>query len=310
MTTFGKILAVFCLLFSLGVGALLILFHVTSTPWRVAVNKWQVAAELAQADVQAYKSENDGLLKEKNALTVELQKMAAAKPADNLAVQVSKLRDEIAVKDQQVKSLTASNDALEKSLIAANKKNAEYDAIIKAHQVADKQTLDDKNRLKTLLQEEVKANTDLRIAANKAREDKVAAEIRATALEETNKQLTERAQDLVKENARLAKQLQTGSTGLTGVTTLSLSAPNPPAFAIDLKVLGADDGLVEISGGSDAGLQKGHTLDVFRLSPKSQYLCMIRLITVEPHKSVGQIVGKPVMPVQRGDNVASKILGN
>jgi hypothetical protein len=309
MTTFGKILAIFNLLFSLGLGALVVLLHMAWVNNSVVATKWKVRAELAEASENAYKADNDVKDLKLKTQAVELNKMAAVRPADDVGVQVSKLRDEIGVKDQQVKSLAAKVDELQQSLITANKKNAEYDAIVKAHQVEAKQSLDDKLRLKTDLQDATKANTELRLAANTAREAKVAADIRATALEETNKQIMERSQDLIKENARLAKQLLAGGSAGTGATTVSLSAPNPPAFAVDLKVLGADDGLVEISGGSDAGLQKGHTLDVFRIAPKSQYLCMIRLITVDAHRSVGQVIGKPTMPVQRGDNVASKILG-
>ena len=60
---------------------------------------------------------------------------------------------------------------------------------------------------------------------------------------------------------------------------------------------------------SDAGLVVGHTLDAFRLKPREQYLGMIRLITVQPTKSVGKLVGKSTTPMQRGDNVTSKIGG-
>ena len=309
MTTFGKILTVFVLIFALAQGALNVFLHMAWVNNKVALDKWKVRTELSEASEKAYQDDNaqkDARLK---ALNVELQRMANARPQDDVGVQASKLRDEIAVKDQQVKALAATVDEMRASLIAANKKNAEYDAIVKAHQVEATQSLADKLRIKNDLQAANDSNTKLQFAANEAREKKVAADIRATAAEETNKQLMERSQDLVKEIAQLKKQLLTGTAGTTGTTTISLSAPNPPAFAVDLKVLGADDGLVEISGGSDAGLQKGHTLDVFRLTPKSQYLCMIRLIAVEPHRSVGQVVGKPTMPVHAATTWRARLLG-
>jgi hypothetical protein len=310
MSSFGKILAFFCLLGSLGIGAMCVLLYTSRVHYAAALKKEKIQRDLAEASESALKDELKAKSDKIDKLTLQLQRIANAKPTDDVAAQAAKLQAEIAVKDRQVQTLTASNNALEQALITANKKNAEYDAIVRAHQTGAAQNTADKEQLQKRLDAAAKENTELRLTANKAREEKTRFEIRATALEETNKQLLERSQDLVKENALLKKQLLAGTTTPTGVTTISLSAPNPPSFAVDGKVMDANDGLVEISIGSDAGLLKGHTLDVFRLGAKSQYLCMIRLITVEPHRSVGQIVGKPAMPVQRGDNVASKIVGN
>jgi len=70
-----------------------------------------------------------------------------------------------------------------------------------------------------------------------------------------------------------------------------------------------DSGLLQLSVGSDSGLGKGETLEVFRLKPAPQYLGMIRSIEVQPRSSIGRrltAAGRD-MPLQPGDQVASRI---
>jgi hypothetical protein len=64
--------------------------------------------------------------------------------------------------------------------------------------------------------------------------------------------------------------------------------------------------LVAVNVGSDAGLEKGHTLEVFRLEP-AIYLATIRIIEVRPKEAVGKIVRKPNEPIKVGDLVSNKI---
>ncbi len=310
MTTFGKILTVFVFLFSLAVGALCVVLYSSGLRYWAVTKKLESNYALAEASEKSLKEQLDKQTKENAQMAVELKRMANANPNDSLPAQVKKLQTEFETRDQEVKTQKARIKELEDFLLIEKKKNSEFDAIVKAHQLESKQNLEDKLELKKQLQAQIKANADLQVAANNAREDKVKFEIKADALEATNKDLVARMTDLAVELTRAKKALATGNTGSTGATPLSLSAPNPPTFAVDGKVLASGDGLVEISVGGDAGLVKGHTLDAYRLNPRPQYLGMIRLVTVEPTRSVGQLVGKPVSPLQRGDNVASKLAGN
>jgi hypothetical protein len=71
-----------------------------------------------------------------------------------------------------------------------------------------------------------------------------------------------------------------------------------------------DRGLVEISIGSDDGINVGHTLQVYRLKPRPEYLGRIRILDAEHHKAVGQIMksdGVRHSPMAKGDEVASSI---
>ncbi|HMC65870.1 MAG TPA: hypothetical protein VKI65_13105, partial [Gemmataceae bacterium] len=84
---------------------------------------------------------------------------------------------------------------------------------------------------------------------------------------------------------------------------------NPPAEDIKgkVKAVDAESGLVTISIGSDAGIQKGHTLEVFRLKPKPVYIGTLRILDLKANEAVGKLTTKERLPVQVGDEVASRI---
>jgi hypothetical protein len=87
------------------------------------------------------------------------------------------------------------------------------------------------------------------------------------------------------------------------------SAKNPPAENVEglIKQIDAKSGLVTITLGSDAGLAKGHTLEVFRLSPAPKYLGTIRIVEVTATQAVGRPTERTAA-LQLGDRVASQLL--
>ncbi len=90
---------------------------------------------------------------------------------------------------------------------------------------------------------------------------------------------------------------------------------NPPAENVEGRVKAVDgSGLMTITIGSDAGLTKGHTLELFRLDPQapseSSYLGTVRVLEAEAHQAVVQPVGRLSAPPQPGDRVASRLPGN
>jgi hypothetical protein len=84
-------------------------------------------------------------------------------------------------------------------------------------------------------------------------------------------------------------------------------AKPPPAFVrgkitrIDPK----NPDLVEINLGSDHGIKKDHTLEVFRLEP-AKYLGQLRVLAVKANNAVGRLV-RSKSSVQVGDEVASSL---
>lgn len=87
---------------------------------------------------------------------------------------------------------------------------------------------------------------------------------------------------------------------------------NPPAVLMKgtiEKVDGKDRTLVTVSIGSDMGLEKNHTLEVFRLKPAPQYLGSIRIVDVFARSAVGRLIPPPdgrKIALQPGDQVTSR----
>jgi hypothetical protein len=83
---------------------------------------------------------------------------------------------------------------------------------------------------------------------------------------------------------------------------------NPPPGRIEgnVKAL-SDTGLLRLTVGSDAGLAKGHTLELFRLNPTRKYLGRLRVEDVSPTESIARPAGAMREKPQVGDVVASPI---
>lgn len=132
------------------------------------------------------------------------------------------------------------------------------------------------------------------------RDRAVAAEIQAAALKRRNEQLLEELEKTVRELRKLKDDKQAAPP-----------ARSAPVEQVEGLVKTVDpSGLVKINIGKDTGLERGHTLEVFRIDadPKSsRYLGRIRIVEVTKTEAIGQVVGKVSAPIQAGDRVASKI---
>jgi hypothetical protein len=86
-------------------------------------------------------------------------------------------------------------------------------------------------------------------------------------------------------------------------------AKNPPPEPIEgtIKEVDLAAGLMTVSVGSDSGLARGHTLEVYRLNPP-KYLGTLRIIEVKPREAVGKMEGRKLAEVQVSDLVTSKII--
>src|SRR5260370_38033066 len=101
--------------------------------------------------------------------------------------------------------------------------------------------------------------------------------MRAAMVEATINYKSERDRNerLLQENERLTKDYQQVRQVATS-TNLRREGPkkNPPLEDIHGKVTRTDpqNGLVTLNIGSDAGLSKGNTLEIYRLKPETSYL--------------------------------------
>jgi hypothetical protein len=143
--------------------------------------------------------------------------------------------------------------------------------------------------------------------------EKLAAALRdrAVASELAAKSAAERNATLLQQVLELKKEVETFRAGKK-VDPGTPAERNPPPKDVEGTVLEVDqeNGLLTLSVGSDSGLSKGNTLEVFRLKPEPRYLGTVTIVEVRAHDSVA----KPVKPlrrgaIQKGDQVASRILG-
>jgi len=156
----------------------------------------------------------------------------------------------------------------------------------------------------SLVQQERKA-LELAKQVEDTKRQAVAAGLEQKALRARAEMLLLRVQELEKEITRL-------KAGAPAVPPRQ-GARNFPTENIEGKVkrVGAD-GLLVLSVGSDAGLLKGHHLQLYRLDPmpeKSKYLGVVLIIEVRAAEAVARPVGKLPAPVQPGDRVASQLIG-
>jgi len=111
--------------------------------------------------------------------------------------------------------------------------------------------------------------------------------------------LNERSRDLVQQLAKYRAAMT-----ILGKTPSQIIAGIPPVDGI-VTAVRAKANLVEISLGSDDGLKKKHTLDVFR---NNKYLGKVQILRTAADKSVARILKSSVRgKIQKGDRVATKL---
>jgi len=106
----------------------------------------------------------------------------------------------------------------------------------------------------------------------------------------------------------LARAKNSGTPGV--VVARKPGEANPPPDNAEGRIRSIDQGgnLLTITIGSDAGLARGHTLEVFRLGPNPKYLGTVEILEVRPHEAVARPMKKGA-PLQVDDRVASRITG-
>jgi hypothetical protein len=286
MTVLGKILVGLNFLFSLVAASLFVFSYAARTNWHTSYDNLKGQYDVASASADLYAKEAgkaradcDEKVRLSNeqlaAKTAELkvQKDAAEETQRNLAATAENLK--------QANATIASNTQ-QKNLLQSDNKRLEAAVIAKDTEI--------KNNL---------------VVMNDLKKDKVNADIARDGYKEMSEGLEKRVREL-EEFVRKAKASGVVPAGGTVVS----AADNPPPEDIQGFVKRDADptGLVLISLGSDAGILKGHTLEVFRLAPQGKYLGRIKIIEVRPYESVGQIMGKATGPILKDDRVASKLL--
>jgi hypothetical protein len=112
------------------------------------------------------------------------------------------------------------------------------------------------------------------------------------------------------EEARQLDQFRAGNPTRPAVEVTSPNYHNPPPAYVKgqiLKIDPTDRTLVKVSLGSDAGVNRDNTLEVYRLQPAPEYLGRLLIRKVTPTEAVGRLMKSSIVrsPLMEGDEVAS-----
>jgi hypothetical protein len=262
--------------------------YVARTHWVDEYGKLEKRYAVVQASEQAYRAEVE----------------RAQKSAD---AELAKARSERDALRAVLKKQIEVNDHLQKDMVAWEKKANKFDTVTAASQTEIARRQADVEKTKDLLKQETDKNNQLVLEKNGLLDRAVASEIQLKSALDRAGRLETQLQESVKEVVRLRSGGGNGTVARAG-------AKNPPPENVEGLIKNTDpsSGLVTLTIGSDAGLSKGHTLEVYRLSAipqQSKYLGTIRILEVTATQAVGQPTGRMSAPPQAGDRVASHILG-
>ena len=291
MTIVGKILVILVFIMSLATGAFFVIDYSTRTNWKAAYDTLSKEMVVLQANSQQYGPTT-------SRLNAEAAKFRAE--AENLK---QRLIDE----EQKAK---ARETLLSGQIDDANNRAKDADLIIaKAQGESDRLRLENKDLTETIKKRESLILT-LEKKNQEYRNDAVANENLAKAMQDRNATLLAQVQELTKALA-LA---QTGK-GLDNRASKDPNALNPPSTYVKgtiVKVHPEDKTLVEISIGSDQGVVKNNTLEVYRMKPRPEYLGTIRVLDARHQNSVGRLMREgttTIRQLQEGDIVATTTSG-
>lgn len=293
MTIVGKILTILVFLMSLATGAFFVMDYTTRTNWKAAYDSLEKELKVSVI----------------NSKTTDTSTGIINNQAQKYRAESEKLKQELIDVEQKWKALEI---ILNGQMDEANNRAADT---LRAHE----KTLAESARLKveitdlngTLTKREafiLEQQKDIQ----RYRTEAVSNENLAKATQSRNESLLAQVQDLTRANARLTAGLGGGDTP----SSKDPNALNPPSGYVKgtiVKIHADDKGLVEVSVGSDRGLAKNHTLEVYRLQPRPEYLGTIRLLDVREHNAAGRLMrgaGTTGRALQEGDIVASSISPN
>src|SRR5262245_3006688 len=287
MTYVGKTLVFVILVMALAQAGLQIMFHVAQANWVDGYTKLNDRYRAVQADNDAYQAD-------------------AKAARDQRDADVAAVKAEMDKVVKQLQDKEAELQARNKELQQTKGQSTQSDASLASSEIGNARRPDENKNLDVALKERETRINDLATTNNDLRDRAVRAEIESKSVNEKNQNLVTQIEELSKELVR-AKNGGPASAGSAG----SMTAKNPPPENVEgvVKTTDPSSGLLTLSVGSDSGVLKGHTLEVFRMNPP-KYLGTVKIMDSRPNEAVGKPISKPSGTIQPGDRVASKILGS
>jgi hypothetical protein len=293
MTIIGKILTFLIFVFSLLFLGFAIIINQTNKDPRTKKSWYTVAMELKDGE-KNYLSDLTAKDAELTALRSQIVTMRTeqANMQTRFDERVKELENKVSIAENAQKTAT---DRFQQSQVVIGQLQTD---------------IENKTRENLAMSERQKTKdteiNGLRQQVTTERNQRTTAQIESATLRE---RLTA-SEKLVAEQSRQINDLQESAARVT--TTAAGDAPRqvPPPSDVQGTVSAVRGDYISINKGSDQGLAKGHTLEVYRMSPKAEWVGRMRLVEVNNHEAVGIIIvpANRKVTVNKGDLVGSSIL--
>jgi hypothetical protein len=286
MNTVGKILVILNFLFAVIVGAFLVADVATRNQWKEKYFELLKEANLSTKSRDVTLAVTGNVVRDYKDLQIELEQSYQKLKDQEEAAKAMKVNLQVDIADRDNKLKDA--DLSLKQALAAKQRLTDEIAVLNSAI---------KDREGTIVQLQTSVKTFRQQAQN--------FESIARTRQIQNENLLEQLRDVTR-----ALALKESGVSPERMVVRNPNDPNPPAFKIDGKIEKIDGTLVQLSLGTDHGLQENNTLDVYRLQPNPQYLGMVRIVDARHHTSVGRLIpsgsGASKLQPREGDLVTSK----
>ena len=293
MTIIGKILTFLIFVFSLlFLGFAIIINNTNKDPrtkmsWYEKTRQLEAALKNAAEDIKAKEEENAALRSQVNASSKELTETRA-----RIETERTELNNRVSVAGKFPSPIC--------------RKAAQNQVIITAIQADNEKRVKENLELSERIKQAEIVRADLIQKLTSSKNSEVAAKIERDTLrgrlDETEKNLLKMERDLETKNE---KQMQDQNAQ-------NAAKPQPPPTDVQgtVTAVTGDGAYISLNKGSDHGLAKNQTLEVYRLNPKAEWVARIRIIQVNDHEAVGMVVlpSNRKVTVIKGDLVGSSIL--
>jgi hypothetical protein len=293
MTTLGKILVFLVFVAALAMGGLMVFVSKTAPNWKVLVDDQKKAMDIYNSQVTQSDDSRRELLRQ-----IDQQKKLLDAAQIELRAQAEQYKAE-------------SRSAVE----MANKAKLQQEKADILHKQAQDQTkrLQDENEyMRTVLAEREKSINGSLDELAKARADLQSAKNDADQAQKRAQTLYEQLKEM--QRAVALKEQQSNSPARVVSTIKDSTFTNPPSVYVKGKVERVDSEdktLVKISIGTDQGLRKDNTLEVFRFQPKAEYVGRLLVVDADAHSAICRLLRQPgvqsTVMLMPGDEVASKL---
>lgn len=282
MTFVGKILVILIMAFSLLFLGVSTVVFTTATNWKDKSSKQadeikKVSGQLNDAKAKAAAAE--GELK---------------KAQDEHGSQIKERETRLAALDKSIKE--AQDEMTQARLVLETaQKNA---------QVALAEATARKSEIDVLLETLTKAQTQ----ANQFSTQNIELTDQIRILQREKATAEQNAKDLRDYSGRLTAWARKKGIPLDNIAGFDPKSVAPPVEGKVME-LNATARTLEISIGSNDGLNAGQELYVYRIQPRAEYIGKVKIVSVEPNLAVAEVIGNTVngKKVQEGDVVSSTL---